>query len=165
MTKRIYSILAISVFLLFGACVEEESGSREPLIDQRDAGSQNQCDPSGQWDVTITTTAGTCFEPGIEAMSTLTVTLAGDTFVAQWDDGTQPDVGSFDRDRCTMILSEVIADPQTAEFLEWRGTDTTTIQFADQSFTGTGSIDVDTYDSGAMVGSCTQGATLVGQHR
>ena len=153
------------MFLLFGACIEEETDTREQLTDWRDAGPQNQCDPSGQWYVITTTTAGTCFESGIEAMATLSITLSGDTFVAQWDNGTQPDVGSFDNERCTMVLTEIVNSPQTAELRELRGVETTTIQFDAQSFTGIGSLDVDTYESGVMVGRCTQGASLTGQHR
>ncbi len=86
-----------------------------------------------------------------------------ETFVAQWGDGTQPDVGSFDEARCTMVLATAVNSPETEQTYEVRGVDTTTLTFVDDSLSGTSSLNADLFEAGTQVGSCTQSAMLTGQ--
>jgi hypothetical protein len=93
---------------------------------------------------------------------TYTITLIGDGFTVQDDDGGQPDVGSYDSDRCTMILQYSETFPETATTYEIRAAFTETLTFDEPSVSSTISLQADLYEAGSQVGECSQNVTGTG---
>lgn len=120
------------------------------------------CGIAGTWSITYTMGNGDCFTPGQTGTDTYTFTLVGNTFTVQNDDGDQPAVGTFDSNRCTMMLTYTDVIPETAQTYEFRSTSTETLTFDAEDVSTTVSVDADLYEAGTMVGTCNQNITGVG---
>jgi hypothetical protein len=95
------------------------------------------CGIAGTWSMTYTFGQGDCLQPGATATDEYTITLVADQFAIQTEDGSQPDVGVFDYERCTMVLQDSGTIPETETTYEVRFRTTETLSFGESTVDST----------------------------